>query len=256
MGSRKKSFDLTTLRDRLDGDFGYRWSLGGDTQLSRSVGGLATTARADIHVAVQCLMVGYDNAARQLLSRAQQLLHEAILECEHPQAYAVDGTEAERHLSLAFCNWLLNNCQDNENYERYVYHSGRFLSSSQVGRDPANISLTMPHYVDAGALEDALNLFACAKMSPPASLHSIQDEAQMCYVLCRFKLHRQYASTDTESAVEHFFERRVQSWLLDGDFFRAAEWMKIAYWQRETRSPAPSAVVRRCLAHVPAQSSE
>ena len=32
---------------------------------------------------------------------------------------------------VAFCNWLLNNCQDNENYERYVYHSGRFLSSSK-----------------------------------------------------------------------------------------------------------------------------
>src|ERR1700677_4128185 len=193
-----KSFDPANARGILDGDVGYRWTLNRDFVDAKKVGGLSGSAQACLNMAIECFLVGYDDPAMQLLKRAFDWLTAAIKGQERPRAYGENGTEAQRHLDLAMCNWLLHNVHDVQNLKRFVEYEDRFLIGSKIGRDKTNVSITLVSYVDAGAYENALERFADAGRAPGSS-SSVRNEGQMCYVVSRHRLGQEYSEAEVES---------------------------------------------------------
>src|SRR5215472_17374067 len=109
-----KVFDPAEEREELDGDVGYRVALDAEFYEYKSEGALGGSASFRLIDAVYCLLVGYDDPARQLLKRAFDWVTTAIKEDEKPSDYGPDGTEALRYETLAMCNWLLRGIHDVE----------------------------------------------------------------------------------------------------------------------------------------------
>jgi hypothetical protein len=241
-----KAFDPIQDKRVLDSEVGYEWALGRDVQKSKAVGGLASSAHADLNMAIKCFLVGYDKPADLLLKHALNWLNVAIKEKEKPRAYVPNGDEARRHVDLALCSWLLNNIHDRDNFREFIEFSERYFDQSPAGSNKENISLALPHYVDAAACGEALNRFAKAHLSEPESLASIRSEGQMCYVICRHRLGDEYSSLEVRTAVGKFLKRSVNAWLVDGHYLRAAEWMKIAHWSEKPSEVSAKEAVLKC----------
>lgn len=226
-----KVFDPRERRELLDGSTGYRRSLNKTYDFVLSKNGVTPWAEADINEAISCLLVGYDGPALELLTRARGWLITAAQQGETPNGYVRYFTEGRRHLSLALCNWLLSSQQDVKNYRLFLLNDIRSMRDDPaVAKDKTNISMVMPHYVDAGAYQHALDLFHGASLKPAASLSQIKTEGQMCYVICRHVLGHEYSAEEVAAGLKRFLNRAVNYWLLDGIWDRAAEWMKIVHW--------------------------
>jgi hypothetical protein len=119
-------------------------------------------------------------------------------------------------------------------------------------QDKPGIGLTMPEYVDASAYREALALFHDAHMKPQASLARIRSEAQMSYVLCRYFLGEAYEQPEMEATIKRFLKHNVNTWLLDGQYLRAAEWMKIAHWSGEASAASARDTVLHCYDYLAA----
>lgn len=246
-----KIFDPAAKRKQLDGDVGYRFALSDDFEEFRSKGALASGASAHLVDAVYCLLVGYDDPARQLMKRAFDWVTIAIEEEERAKDYSPDGPEALRYETLAMCNWLFYGIHDADSLSRFVEHEERFLLRERLGQDRTNVSLTAISYVDAGAYEIALDRLAAARFSAPRSLNSIRSEGQMCYVICRHRLGLEYSEAEVASATERFLKRNVNGWLLDGVPDRAAQWMKVVHWRETTVGISPKEAVMKCYKYLP-----
>ncbi len=245
-------FDPVDERRLLDGDTGYKWALSRSFESERDVGGLASNADADLTVAVRCLLVGYDEPAKALLARAQEWVTIAIRDDERPNYDVRGATEGSRHLTLALCNWLLTGEHDSENYAHYIEHYDPFLVREKHARDKREIGLTLPCYVDARAYTEALARFDYAGMKPPASLARIRSEGQMSYVLCRHYLTGEYDRAEVDMAIRKFLKYNVNTWMDEGDYLRAAEWMKIAHWSGEETPLSARAAVLACYNYLAA----
>ena len=243
-------FDPTQCKRSLDGDVGYTWKLGRSIEDAARVGGVASTANARLHTAIKCILVGYDEPARQLLTQAHEWLTRAIREREQPRGSSQEGVEAARRLDLALCNWLLNDEHDGADFRSYVENQERFLNASSLGRDKSEISSTMFRYVDAGAYREALARYAGAGLTPPASLSAIRTEGQMSYVLCRHLLGED-SKSEVQRALQAFLRRKINLWLIDGHALRAAEWMKIAYWNGGQPKIMAKEAVLKCYDYLP-----
>jgi hypothetical protein len=197
-----KVFDPVSKREQLEGDVGYRTVLDFDFEESRSVSGLASSAGAYLIDAIYCLLVGYDDPARQLLKRAFDWVTIAMKEREEPGDYAPDATEAERYETLAMCDWLLHGIHDAPSLSRFVEHEEHFLIREHLGGKRTEVSRISLSYLDAGAYQTALNRLASARFLAPKSLNAIRSEGQMCYVISRHQLGLGYSETEVASATE------------------------------------------------------
>jgi hypothetical protein len=188
---------------------------------------LASKSNADLDKAVQCLLIGYDEPAYALLTRVHDVLGARLREKEN----TADGTRQtyghKLHFNFALCTWLLHGEHDQQN-------------------------LTLPQYVDARAYEQALALFHNAGMKPPVSLARVRSEAQMSYVLCRYQLGEAYEQPEVEATIKRFLKGHVNTWLLDGQYLRAAEWMKIAHWSGEASAASARETVLQCYDYLAA----
>ena len=63
-------FDPARRREILLGPVGYAWALQSDFNKTKVVGGVASTASADLDIAIECLLVGFDEPAERLLKQA------------------------------------------------------------------------------------------------------------------------------------------------------------------------------------------
>jgi hypothetical protein len=91
-----------------------------------------------------------------------------------------------------------------------------------------------------------------------ALLARARSEAQMSYVLCRHYLNGEYDWAEVDMAMRKFLKHNVNTWLTDGHYLRAAEWMKIAHWSGEETPLSARTVVLACydyLAASPPDSS-
>ncbi len=245
-------FDPVDERRLLDGKTGYARLLNRAFEEMRDAGGLASSARVQLNKAVQCLLVGYDEPAKALLARAQEWVTIAIRDDERPGTYTRGGTEGNRHLTLALCNWLLQGKHDSENYAHYIEHYDPFLIREKHIRNKMLIGLTLQCYVDARAYTEALARFDYAGMKPPASLARIRSEGQMSYVLCRHYLTGEYDRAEVDMAMRKFLKYNVNTWLTNGHYLDAAEWMKIAHWSGEETPLSVRAAVLACYDYLAA----
>ncbi len=238
-----KIFDPIAQRRLLDGHIGYEWALSKPFEDARNVREIVGMASSDLNMAVRCILVGYDEPAKALIVRAFDWLNTAARSGE---------MEPLGHLDLALCAWLLNGEHDAENFSIYVHKMEDFLIKEKLTRDKLNINLTLPSYVDAGAYREALERFHHAGMTPPASLTRIRSEGAMSYVLCRHYLGEEYDAADIASVVTRFLKYNVNTWLTNGHYLRAAEWMKIAHWSGEASAASAWDAVLHCYDYLAA----
>jgi hypothetical protein len=119
-------------------------------------------------------------------------------------------------------------------------------------RDKIEIGLTLPSYVDARAYAEALVRFDDAGMKPPVSLTRVRSEAQMSYVLCRHYLTGECGRAEVDMAIRKFLKYNVNAWLTEGDYLRAAQWMKIAHWSGEETPLSARKAVLACYDYLAA----
>ncbi len=166
-----------------------------------------------------------------MLTRVHDVLSARLREKENAGDGGREPSDHTIHFNFAICTWLLHGEHDQKNYTAYVEKYKQFLDRSKELRSHnPGIGLTLPQYVDARAYREALALFHNAHMKPQASLARIRSEAQMSYVLCRYQLSEAYEQPEIETPIKRFLKHNVNTWLLDGQYTRAAEWMKIAHW--------------------------
>ena len=253
-------FDPLQVKEQLLNPIGgYEWSLQRSVDKSKAVGGLGSSANADLGQAVECLLVGFDEPAIQLLEKAQQWVSASLAENEipkrylHDERYSLDGEAALRYQTLAMTNWLLNDEHDAESYKRFVEHEDRFLANSRIGKDKVNTSLLLPVYVDAGAFHRALEMFAFSGLTVPKTLLP-RNEAQMAYILCRHHLDLEYSQDDVQTATKKFLMKNIDTWLSNGHAVRAAEWLKILFWNDCDRTVPAKQILLKCYDYLPGRT--
>ena len=244
-------FDIENLKRILNGDVGYEWCLGRPFAEAESVGGLGSSANADLTYVIDCLLVGYLKPAELLLEKAREWLAIAIENEEHPNYYFADGTEALRYYDMSLINWLLKGAHDAESLAKYIEHKDRYLQGD-VARDKVSVSFILPDYVDAGRYDRALEIFENTPgLKKPIRPNQIRNEAGMVYVMCRCKLGLEYTEEQMRAALNTFLNRNVNNWLVRGHAQRAAKWMKIAYWNDNRDRLTPGDAVLKCYDHLP-----
>ncbi len=246
------------IREVLDGNVGYRWRLGRAFAAFKESGALASVASSDIGMAIECLLVGYDDPARQLLEKARQWLT-AAMDGERDGSYhdKTRSPAAMQYNDLAMCKWLLEGKQDHESSKLAVELQEREYNTHKEWRVKSEVSLALAEYVDAGAYQIALDRFAAtAGLKPPKSLSAIRGEAQMCYAICRQRLGQQYTEAEIMATAEKFLRRPdlnigVATWLRKGLYTTAVRWMKIIHWREGVEGISPKQVVLKCYDYLP-----
>ncbi len=137
----------------LDPVGGFEWALNRNMDDSRSCGGLGSSASFYLGLAVQCLLVEFDEPAERLLKQVANWVQVAIETDERPQRYFPGATEAQRFQTLALCNWLLSNEHDAATLQHFIEQEDCYLNA-QTRKDKIGVSLTLVSYVNAGALRE------------------------------------------------------------------------------------------------------
>ena len=257
-------FDPVELRERLDGGSGYRWCLAFDYDEARTNGALASNASDDITVAIQCLLVAYDEPARQLLEKARKWLAVPVEGHDAQGVYEETSgiPKSQPYESLAMCNWLLEGKHDTRNLERAVAIQEHECDARKGMRTKLNVSLTLAMYVDAGAYQQAVDRFTTTSgLTPPKSLGVIRGEGQMCYAICRQRLGQEYTEAEIMAAAEKFVGRPglntgVATWLRTGSYDMAARWMKIVHWREGNAGISPKEAVLKCYDYLPKKEKD
>ncbi len=247
----KHHFNPEFSRERLlDPIGGYEWSLQSDMEGAKHVGGIGPTADSNSNIAAECLFVGFDEPAKRLLRRAVEWVQIAIESNERPQHYFPGATEAGRFQTLAQCNWLLHGQHDINALQRFVENKDRYLNS-QKRKDKIGVSLGILTYVNAGAFERTLEIIeSTPRLALPTSL-TARNEAQMAYILSRHHLGLQYSPSEVHTATTRFLKRNIDTWLSNGHSDRAAEWLKIIYWNDSDRALSPKQVLMKAYDYLP-----
>jgi hypothetical protein len=237
-------FDPAQIREELLGATGYQWALDSSFLKAKADGGLGGSAESFAGLAIECLLVGFDEPAERLLSMAEEWVLAAIEGNERTDRYFPDADEAARFETLAFCRWLRSNRHDTESLAQFVQYKDRYLNG-QKRPDKIGVSLTVVTYVDAGAFERTLEIFDTTRgLSPPTGLVA-RNEAQMAYLLSRHHLGLDYSADDLQTAARKFLMRNINTWLARGHWVRAAEWLKVLHWNSGDRSvPAKEIVLK------------
>ena len=247
-----KRFDIQNIKKILDSEIGYKLSLNDSYVDAKKAKGLASSASADVTIAVNCLLVGYEEQAFKVAQKAYSWLKEAIDNKEHPNYYFADGTEAMRYENMAILNWLLTKKQDVVSFCEFAKYKDRYLQNEKVWSDKCSINLTLPSYLDGGYYERSLEIYhETPSLKPPKDLRRIKSEANMVYVLSRHYLGQEYTAEQVQSALRTFLNRNVNEWLVRGHSVRAARWMKIAYWNPAPEKMSPRETILKCYNHLP-----
>ncbi len=74
-----------------------------------------------------------------------------------------------------------------------------------------------------------------------------RNEAEMAYIHSRHRLGLQYSEEDVQAATHKFLKKNIDSWLGNGHAVRAAEWMKVLYWNDRNRTLSAKQVLMKCF---------
>ncbi|MEN6307877.1 MAG: hypothetical protein ABFD91_08995 [Anaerohalosphaeraceae bacterium] len=252
-----KSFSIEELKSIIDQDTGYRLAINDSYTEAKIVGGLASSAGADVTIAINCILVDYNEKAIRLAEKAYQWLKEAIEQKEQPKlrdfVYPEDvicGPEPMRYEDMTLLYWLLNNKQDTDSFEKYVEYEDHYLQNPKM-YDKWNIHLTLPTYLDGGYYGRALEIFnKTPGLKPPVDPGRIKNEGGMVYVLAKHYMGQDYTEEQVKSALNGFLNRNVNGWLVNGHSARAARWMKLAYWNPNPGTITPRETILKCYNHL------
>jgi ribosomal protein L30/L7E len=204
-----------------------------------------------LNTAVHCILVRFDDEARELLRKVKEWLEYAIGIREVPGNYFHGGTEATRHKELALCNWLLSDCHDRENLAASVHWRDIYFAED-TRPIKADVAPTLPLYLDAGKYMEALGLFG-RLWGPkrPTNVKRIRGEAGMSYVIAATKVRHEYSEDDVKASLNNFLSHQVPEFLDHGNYQAMARWLKIAFWNENPQRLSAFETVRKCYDYLP-----
>lgn len=182
-----------------------------------------------IREGVRCYLVGLDDPARQLLSKARDWLQEAIRTHELPESHDPDGYRSQLYRDLALCNWLLDSRHDAENLARSLRHREQFLGRTGLKEFP---------YLDYLDAEEYGPLMAWSGDEPPEageddpmSFHNFVDEGQFARVLAYGYATGKVPAKKMRTLADKFLRRQVGYMLTTGYYATLARWLKVLVWK-------------------------
>lgn len=245
----RNAFNPAELRSILDGDVGFEWVLGLDRAESKRRRALTHSADSDLDLAIACNLVGYDSASRRLAQQAEDSLLAAVEMDERTNTMPLEYARALRHFNLAQCAWLLRNERDAKALERFVFHKSNYFSD-QHSLDKVGVSLGIVDFLDAGAYSPALDLLRRTKIEAPAALDRIRSEGEMAAAVCLSRLGKYPDGEAIERKLTGFLKRKVNEWLINGHYTRAALWMKVVH-HTQIGTLLAADIVRKCYDYLP-----
>lgn len=217
------------VREILHGPVGIDYELSCDLQEYADLRAVGNCADGMLPTGIKCILVGYRDAAKELLTKCKTWYEYAIETEEKPKGYVRGFTEATRHGNLALSNWLLSGSDDLENQRKSVEYSIEHdLRPDQI--DKTSTSIVLPEYIDGRAYAAALSLFeATPGMKKPASPGQVRTEGQMSYLIAAMHERKEYSLEEVTEALSKFLNRSVARLLGEGQSAAVARWMKIAH---------------------------
>ena len=73
----------------------------------------------------------------------------------------------------------------------------------------------------------------------------------MAYVVSQHRLGLQYSRTEFEAIAARFLKMHVDTWLANGHWDRAAEWMKIVHWNNAEPPISAKQALLKCYDYLP-----
>jgi hypothetical protein len=201
-------------------------------------------------MAIQAILVGLDDEARNLLTKAESWLEAAIADDETP----ISGRDAEtcrteNYSSLAITKWLLH-----DRIDRSLFATAEDQRRSYYQNCPwfywgfgHVVVQFLPHgsYAEAKAL-----LEGCPEFKRPKRDEEIRCPEQMAWLVCQHELENKRDMASLRIAFERFF--RIHVPVCMGLVEAVGRWTDLAAWMLVARryfaeDAAPFDAVRRAF---------
>lgn len=197
--------------------------------------------------AAMAIIVGLEQDAGKLLAKAKHWMECAMERRELARGFELESERFHRHL-YSTIRWLLDGVHDRESLATWVSQTMESFRKHPSRLSGAELGFEAVKFIDAGAYQDYLVLAA------PAGIEAVKcsgaNEKQMALTLAVQALTQKFPEEKVQAAVKKFLDKHVGEWLNNGHAVRAAEWMKVIYWQRGETGLTPFDAVRKCLDHV------
>jgi hypothetical protein len=250
-----KPFNPAKQRAWLLGELGAQWQLSSDfaeAKADNALGGHATSFLGD---GISCRLVGLDTEGLALLEKAHAWLDAAISSNEIPRHYDSLITEAMRYHELVLCKWLLSRSGIQEALARCITNLEAYIPIQEKAGDCDEYIVGV--YLEAGEYQKAVHLW---ERTPHDGY--LDDEAnsrgegQIAYEICRASLDSNpgRARDALWNVVREFLEENVPTWLADGVYSLAAQWMKIVYCDLKSPPLSPKEALMQCYSFLPGTS--
>lgn|SRR5487761_730041 len=246
-------FDVDKTRGQLLSGIGIERYLSRDFERAREKRALTSTSSSIIGCAIECLLVGFDEPAYKLLEKAREWLVAAIAGKELRRGFTLEWAEPARLEHLGLCEWLLTGKHAAELLSDAVKGHDRYWQIH--GPDKLSVDLALVTYLDAGACDQAIELFERTRgLSPPKSLSQVRTEGRMAYVLCRHRRDRSCSEEEIRVCLRRFLSGQVKQWLNDGLYSVLVRWMKIAHWNGVESAQSAREALLHCYDYLPCPS--
>ena len=208
LGPPMQPFPVAEHRKHLRAVYGVQRLLGESISHARSGRFLASWARACYSDGVQAALCGLDSEASDLLNRAREWLQTAIAEQEVPEHHYFPLVhEANCHLKLALCHWLLDGSINSD----HAATACDYLTKYFAGR-PGKIEVAhnLPAFAIATRFKELIDHFhACKTLKPPRNLRGIKCPGRISFLIGRNVLEDDPNDDALHSALDSFFQYQI-----------------------------------------------
>jgi hypothetical protein len=241
-------YDKRKQIKRLTDVMGLQRAFRLDIETATKNSALSGTCDEFVTKAIHCVLCDMPQEAKNLLAKAKAWLERAI-EMREWEAQSNGAVNKSQRRLYAIIRWLHDGIHDQGTLANWLVDVIKWfrvdhpelVATSELG-------LTAITFIDAGGFHDYLSLAA------PGGIDTVKcsgaNEKQMALTLAAQALTQKFPEEKVQASVKKFLDRQVGEWLNNGHAIRAAEWMKVIYWQRGETGLSPLDAVRKCLDHV------
>jgi hypothetical protein len=244
-------FSVARTRRHMSGPYGMVTShLAHDFESEKQLKCLANCAESFLSTGVQCVLVGLDEQADQVIQKSRDWFTTAI---ELPEESSWAWGRGLQFVFLALCNWLLNNQHDAVSLGRASELLEAGLTTSSTDDNSRTIGLIALLWVclEVGDYARIERLGEQYKVYPPPPADRLlQVETRggtFCRVLARHKLGMDYTAEQIAAFLGVFEPYFSRSLLEELAFTGLAQFMKVLHWRGEITPPSAKDAVRLCL---------
>jgi hypothetical protein len=226
------------LAERMRGPFGYQDTI----RMEYDPKSPPLGAEMILLDAVQCLLVGMEAEALELLAKADRWLMIALP--RYVFGEVVSDTEEARHLELALCRWLEGPPAVPPDLTRACALLAAQAAAVTAPTHASTFEWVLPLWLDAGQDAECVAAFErCEPRYPPARRRHHAPYA-MAYLLARQHLRHTLSAPQMTKLIDDFLARHVPWMLNHGDYINFARWVKL------TTGAEPGAAARAAVREV------